>query len=513
MPPVCDLCHEIGHTTKRCKRALKSCSICKSTTHSTDKCTRVKQPEEKRKPSRRHKENATQPQWQVRENGKPIQDSIASSPPTKIQEKGDSSGLTPAEKTPPQNERVKPSEGTEEDRSSDLEHDSSDTYSAESDGYHDDHENFIRVIKNMPWMVIGDFNQTLHPEEHSRSTSLNIDSKTRLFRETLLEADLADLPFKGPTFTWTNKSKTCIIAKKLDRVLVNDNWLSSSPDSIAIFGEPDFSDHAVATVLLKPSSTREKRPFRFYNFLLHNEQFLDYLTDLWYYTNVSGSAMLTIARKLKMIKAGIQTFSKENYSNLEKRVKEAHEKLLAAQQYLLLRPTDANAIAERVEMDRWVTLSKAEERFLFQSSHINSIKGGDCNSGLASWGLNIQTACCFRNNHEETREHLFLSCNYSHAIWSLIFARLDPLRGAFLSWEELLSWIRSPFASAPTTLKKLATQSLLYNVWRQRNSAVHLSGFCPTQMTFSSIDREVRNTISARRHKRSFKSLMQLWIR
>ncbi|KAF3486249.1 hypothetical protein F2Q69_00055512 [Brassica cretica] len=95
--------------------------------------------EEKRKPSRRHKENAPQPQWQVRENGKPIQDSIASSPPTKIQDKGDSSGLSPAEKTPPGNERVKPSEGTEEDRSSDLEDDSSDTYSAESDGYHDDH--------------------------------------------------------------------------------------------------------------------------------------------------------------------------------------------------------------------------------------------------------------------------------------------------------------------------------------------------------------------------------------
>lgn len=132
---------------------------------------------------------------------------------------------------------------------------------------------------------------------------------------------------------------------------------------------------------------------------------------------------------------------------------------------------------------------------------------------LASWGLNIQTACCFCNNHEETREHIFLSCNYSNAIWSFIFARLDPQRRAFLTWEELLSWVRSPSASAPTTLKKLATQSLLYNVWRQRNSAVHLSGFCPTQTTFSSIDREVRNTISARRHRRSFKSLMQLWIR
>lgn len=146
MPPVCDLCHEIGHTTKRCKRDPKSCSICKSTTHSTDKCTRVKQPEEKRKPSRRHKENAPQLQWHVRDNGKRVQEPIVPSPPTKIQDKGDSSGLTPAEKTPPGNERVKLSEGTEEEKSSDLEHDSSDTYSGESDGYHDDHENFIKVF-------------------------------------------------------------------------------------------------------------------------------------------------------------------------------------------------------------------------------------------------------------------------------------------------------------------------------------------------------------------------------
>ncbi|CAN7047449.1 unnamed protein product, partial [Brassica oleracea var. botrytis] len=32
-----------------------------------------------------------------------------------------------------------------DDKSSALEHESSDTYSADSDGYHDDHKNFIRV--------------------------------------------------------------------------------------------------------------------------------------------------------------------------------------------------------------------------------------------------------------------------------------------------------------------------------------------------------------------------------
>ena len=132
---------------------------------------------------------------------------------------------------------------------------------------------------------------------------------------------------------------------------------------------------------------------------------------------------------------------------------------------------------------------------------------------LASWGLNIQTACCFCNTHDETRDHLFLECSYNTALWLRIFARLDPNRTAFLSWEELLSWLRFSTASAPSTIRKLATQSMIYNIWRQRNSAVHLTGFSPQQTTFATIDRDIRNAISARRHRRKFTTLMQLWIR
>ncbi|CAN6885243.1 unnamed protein product [Brassica oleracea] len=132
---------------------------------------------------------------------------------------------------------------------------------------------------------------------------------------------------------------------------------------------------------------------------------------------------------------------------------------------------------------------------------------------LTSWGLNIQTACCFCSNQDESRGHLFLNCTYTTTLWNRIFERLDPRRTAFLTWEELLSWLRVSAASAPSTLKKIATQSLLYNVWRQHNSAVHLNGFLPLQTTFNTIDREIRNTISARRHRRKFTTLMQLWIR
>lgn len=46
------------------------------------------------------------------------------------------------------------------------------------------------------------------------------------FRKCLLESDLADLTFKGNSFTWWNKRKNDLVAKKLDRALINDLWSS-----------------------------------------------------------------------------------------------------------------------------------------------------------------------------------------------------------------------------------------------------------------------------------------------
>ncbi|XP_010507487.1 PREDICTED: uncharacterized protein LOC104784120 [Camelina sativa] len=118
-----------------------------------------------------------------------------------------------------------------------------------------------QLMLNKPWIVLGDFNQTLNPDEHSSPATLNVDPKTRDFRDCLLEADLSDMTFKGSTFTWWNKSKTRLIAKKLDRVLVNSHWFTVYPASFAVFGEPGFSDHASCGVTLDTGTIKEKRPF------------------------------------------------------------------------------------------------------------------------------------------------------------------------------------------------------------------------------------------------------------
>ncbi|KAL5739338.1 hypothetical protein ACOSQ2_028518 [Xanthoceras sorbifolium] len=70
--------------------------------------------------------------------------------------------------------------------------------------------------------------------------------------QCLLDIDLFDLPFKGSLYTWSNRRDSeQIIARKLDRVLVNDSWLATFPNSEADFTGLDISDHTPGIVTIR----------------------------------------------------------------------------------------------------------------------------------------------------------------------------------------------------------------------------------------------------------------------
>ncbi|KAG7587002.1 Reverse transcriptase domain [Arabidopsis thaliana x Arabidopsis arenosa] len=235
-------------------------------------------------------------------------------------------------------------------------------------------------VKGKPWSVLGDFNQVLNPSDHSVSLSQNVDFPTRLFRECLLDADLADLTFRGCTYTWWNKRSVSPVAKKIDRILVNDLWSQVYPRSFGYFGEPDFSDHASCCITVNPSCQRQKRAFQFQNFLLKNQNFVPMISNLWFSFNFVGSAMYRFSRKLKALKNFIREFSKDNYSNLEKRVKEAHAVVIDLQSQLLSNPSSAVAHLESLANEKWQILLRAEEAFLLQRSRVTWLREGDLNS-------------------------------------------------------------------------------------------------------------------------------------
>lgn len=237
-------------------------------------------------------------------------------------------------------------------------------------------------LDTKPWILLGDFNQIRDPVEHSSPPSLNMDKRIRDFNNCLINESLDDLNFRDTTFTWRNKQKSTPVAKKLDRCLVNGDWYAASPSSVALFGSPDFSDHAVMSVGLDPSRVRTKKPFRFYNFLNQNPDFLAMVCVNWFSFNVTGSAMFRLSFKHKMLKNCIRTFSHQNYSGIERKTAEAHAKLLLAQSAMLSAPNPLNASVELQAMKEWEELSSAEAAFFFQRAHINWITLGDGNSRL-----------------------------------------------------------------------------------------------------------------------------------
>lgn len=95
------------------------------------------------------------------------------------------------------------------------------------------------IISAKPWVVLGDFNQTVNPNDSS-SGSTRISKGMTLFRDCLSSSGLSDLTFRGHMFTWWNNQTAKPLAKKLDRILVNDNLLLSFPISYGHFGDMDF---------------------------------------------------------------------------------------------------------------------------------------------------------------------------------------------------------------------------------------------------------------------------------
>ncbi|RID78985.1 hypothetical protein BRARA_A01761 [Brassica rapa] len=60
---------------------------------------------------------------------------------------------------------------------------------------------------------------------------------------------------------------------------------------------------------------------------------------------------------------------------------------------------------------------------------------------------------------------------------------------------------------------RLASQALIFHLWKQRNNLVHNNISQLYSVVFRALDRKMKNIISSRRSNKHFRSLMVLWIR
>ena len=124
---------------------------------------------------------------------------------------------------------------------------------------------FSSAYGAVPWLVLGDFNIVRHGGE-KLGGDLTCPNYIDELNNCCYEAELEDLKYSGNFFTWRKGSGHRYKARKLDRALVNLEWMTKFTAAEAHFLDLGASDHSPIIVKTGMDLHIRKPPFRFFNF-------------------------------------------------------------------------------------------------------------------------------------------------------------------------------------------------------------------------------------------------------
>lgn len=198
----------------------------------------------------------------------------------------------------------------------------------------------IKAQYNGPWLIAGDFNETMCMNERNGTGSSEIVKRCVDFSNWVNNNNLIDLGCSGPAHTWfKGKSAETFKSARLDRGLVNDDWRLRFSEG-AVRNLPKVSsDHCpilVSTTGFAPLPFVVK-PFRFQAAWLNHEKFYAYVYEQWKHSAPLVPFLKDFASKLQ------QWNKNEFYNIFRKKSKlwarlEGIQKILAQGRQKLLFP-------------------------------------------------------------------------------------------------------------------------------------------------------------------------------
>ncbi|XP_038991297.1 uncharacterized protein LOC120114449 [Hibiscus syriacus] len=234
-----------------------------------------------------------------------------------------------------------------------------------------------RTIGHLPWILGGDFNIILQPNESSNHELLCPFSTTEMkdFQDLSQDLDLHDHPFIGPLLTWSNKQTENYLDKKLDRVLINSNWVNNFQNPFVEFLPPGVSDHCMASVRFsKDNPINKPKPFKFFYFWTSHPNYLTEIENSWQ-TLFQGNPMQILFHKLKHLKSSLKNLNSSCFSDISSRIK---LKRLELENQQLLSLKGENLIEKELQIQHELrNLEEAELTFLKQKAKGNRLESFD----------------------------------------------------------------------------------------------------------------------------------------
>ncbi|KAL8529263.1 hypothetical protein ACS0TY_006623 [Phlomoides rotata] len=153
---------------------------------------------------------------------------------------------------------------------------------------------------------MGDFNVVFGAHERSRGAR-NPARSSQEFMAFLDEAHLHDMDTSGAQFTWvTRRSNHGYMAARLDRVLVNDEFLDIWHSTSAIVLPRISSDHHPILLRLHETLGHVIRPFRFQHMWTTHSSLTHMVSTSWAQPTTASSPIHLVTQKLKRLKATLK---------------------------------------------------------------------------------------------------------------------------------------------------------------------------------------------------------------
>lgn len=236
--------------------------------------------------------------------------------------------------------------------------------------------------------LAGDFNSIRTPGERSGRGSSIPSSDIAAFDGFIRDSNMLDLPMIGRKFSRYQPDGKC--KSRIDRILVNNNWITVWPSS-SLKGLPrTISDHCPLALETKTINWGPK-PFRFVNAWCSYPNFLEFVEKVWSGYDIEGWGGFKVKEKLKLLKEDLKKWNTEVFGSLDHKIDKLKLNIQELDLYDEVFGLEEEEVIKRKEATTDLFRSlKQRNSLLAQKAKIRWLKEGDVNSKFFHRAINFR---------------------------------------------------------------------------------------------------------------------------
>ncbi|XP_072084416.1 uncharacterized protein [Arachis hypogaea] len=220
---------------------------------------------------------------------------------------------------------------------------------------------YITGLCQGPCYFLGDFNEIVQVEERQGNDTL--PSSAEDFKNWISDMGLEDLPITDRKFTWF-RGRSC---SRIDRALVNLEWLEVFPETRLRGGPRGLSDHC--PIIVEVNRQRDgPRPFRSLDSWFTHEGFMRLVKEEW-----RGLSDLQFTDKLKALTGPLGRWHKANFSDMDKKIAKFEDEIKKLDDMVSDRVYDRTVEVRRralvVCCEKWYVRKELHWKQLSRSKH------------------------------------------------------------------------------------------------------------------------------------------------